>query len=151
MENRFSEDEWGAYYESEIEKWALHLSEALTKANFTMQEVLRGNHVMFSSSRLEYASNKTKLDVIRNLAGMGIMTVNEAREIMQLAPIAGGDARIVRGEYYLIDDTNRVIAESGGHNGTGEHGVGVVQTSHEWDDLDEPDDLFDDVGDDDLD
>ena len=99
---------------------------------------------MFSSSRLEYASNKTKLDVIRNLAGMGIMTVNEAREIMQLAPIPGGNARIVRGEYYLIDDENRVIAESGGHNGTDSHGL--MASAHQWDDLDEPDDLYDDVG-----
>ena len=146
LTNDFSEDQWGAYYESEIEKWALHLSEALTKSQLTVQEVLRGNRLMFTSSRLEYASNKTKLDVIRNLAGMGIMTVNEAREIMQLAPLPGGDARIVRGEYYLIDAENRVIAESGGHNGDDEptHGPDWAGVSHEWDDLDEPDDIFED-------
>ena len=118
LTNDFTEDQWGAYYESEIEKFLLGLSEGLTKSLFTVQEVLRGNKVMFSSSRLEYASNKTKLEVISRLGGMGVMSINECREIMQLKPIPGGDARIVRGEYYLIDADNNIIAESGGHNGS---------------------------------
>ena len=140
LTNDFTEDQWGAYYESEIEKFLVGLSEGMTKSLFTVQEVLRGNHVMFSSSRLEYASNKTKLEVIRNLAGMGVMTINEAREIMQLAPIEGGDARIVRGEYYLIDEANNIIAESGGHNGTGtDHSTDWHD--NDWDDLIEPDEV----------
>lgn len=117
LTNDYTEDQWGAYYEAEVEKFLLGLSEGLTKSLYTVQEVVRHNKVMFSSSRLEYASNKTKLEVISRLGGMGVMTINEAREIMQLKPIPGGDARIVRGEYYLIDDENNIIAESGGHNG----------------------------------
>ena len=137
LTNDFTEDQWGAYYESEIERFLLGLSEGLTKSEFTVQEVLRGNHVMFSSSRLEYASNKTKLEVISKLGGMGIMSVNECREVMQLAPIEGGDARIVRGEYYLIDSENNIIAESGGHNGSDpEHGS---SWSDETDNYLEPD------------
>ena len=118
LTNSYDEDTWSAYYEAEIEKFLLGLSEGMTKALFTMPEVLRGNHVMFSSSRLEYASNKTKLEYISRLGGMGFLTINEGREIMQMAPIPGGDARIVRGEYYLIDADNNIIAESGGHNGS---------------------------------
>ena len=143
LTNDFSEEQWGAYYEGEIERFAVAVSEAITKALFTVQEVTRGNHVMFSSSRLQYASNKTKLDVIRHLGGMGVITVNEAREIMQLKPIPGGDARIVRGEYYLIDADNNIIAESGGHNDS-------TTPTHGDDWADEPDDYEfpdEDVGD----
>lgn len=130
MDNDFTEEQWGAWYESRVEHFALLLSEALTKALFTTNEVQRGNRVMFSSSRLEYASNKTKLQVIKELGGMGVLNINQSLEIMQLPPIAGGDARIVRGEYYLIDEDNNVIAESGGHSGSGtDHSVG-------WDDDD---------------
>ena len=140
MENKFDEDRWSAWYEGRVEQFLVGLSEALTKALFTMQEVLRGNHVMFSSSRLQYASNRTKLELISKLGGMGFLRVNEAREIMQMPPIEGGDARIVRGEYYLIDDENNIIAESGGHNGNGVNHSGWYHG--QWDDLDEPD--FDD-------
>ena len=136
--NSYTEDEWGAYYEGRVEQFLVGLSEATTKAQFTQQEVLRGNRVMFSSSRLQYASNKTKLELIRQIGGMGVLRVNEAREIMQLPPIEGGDARIVRGEYYLIDDENNVIAESGGHGGSSGYGNGWYHG--QWDDLDEPDD-----------
>ena len=65
---------------------------------------------------------------------MGFMTINEGREIMQLPPIPGGDARVIRGEYYLIDDENNIIAESGGHNGNE-----VGTTGWYDDDLDDPD------------
>ena len=154
LTNDFTEDQWGAYYESEIEKWALHVTEAMTKMLFTVAEVMRGNHVMLSSSRLEYASNNTKLHVIRNLAGMGIMTVNEAREIMQLPPIPGGDIRLVRGEYYGLDLENNIVTESGGHNAeeqansdepddTGPEDIGPDDFGPD----DEPDDVFDEQDD----
>ena len=117
LTNQYTEDEWGAYYEGRVEQFLVGLSESLTKSQYTQREVLGGNRIMFSSSRLQYASNKTKLELIRQLGGMGVLTVNEAREIMQLPAMPGGDARIVRGEYYLIDEENNIIAESGGHGG----------------------------------
>ena len=118
LTNDFDEDSWSSWYEGRVEQFLVGLSEGLSKALYTQREVIGGNHVMFSSSRLQYASNRTKLELIKNLGGMGVLTVNEAREIMQLPPMPGGDARIVRGEYYLIDDENNVIAESGGHGGS---------------------------------
>lgn len=150
LTNDFTEDQWSAWYEGRVEQFLVSLSEALTKALFSQREVVAGNRVTFSSSRLQYASNRTKLELIRQLGGMGVLTVNEAREIMQLPPMKGGDARIVRGEYYLIDEDNNIIAESGGHggsnsgwgNGWGNNNWGNQNgNSHEWDDLDEPDDI----------
>lgn len=117
LTNSYDEDTWGAWYEGRVEPFALSLSEAITKANFTVQE-RKKNYVMFSSSRLQYASNRTKLSVIQGLGNMGYLTVNEGRAIEQLPPLEGGDARPMRGEYYLINDNNEVIAESGGHNTT---------------------------------
>lgn len=138
LTNDFSEDQWTAWYEGRVEQFLIALSEAITKSQFTQREVIGGNHVAFSSSRLQYASNKTKLQVIKELGGMGVLTIDEAREIMQLPPIAGGDARIIRGEYYLIDKDNNIIAESGGHtSGTTDHST---NWSDGWEDLDEPDD-----------
>lgn len=114
LTNSYDEDGWGAWYEGKVEPFAIALSEAITKANFTDRE-RKNNWVMFSSSRLQYASNNTKLRVIQGLGSMGYLSVNEGRSIMQLPPIDGGASRPMRGEYYLIDENNNVIAESGGH------------------------------------
>lgn len=138
LTNDYTEDQWAAWYEGRVEQFLVSLSEAMTKALFTYQEATRGNKVMFSSSRLQYASNKTKRELVKDLGGMGILTINEAREIMQLPPMDGGDARIVRGEYYLIDKDNNIIAESGGHSGSSTDHTGWYHG--QWDDLDEPDD-----------
>lgn len=140
LTNDFDEDQWGAWYESKIEPFALQLGESITKATYTANEVVRGNGVMFSSSRLEYASNKTKLQVIKELGGMGILNVNQALEIMQMPGIAGGEARIVRGEYYLLDSENNVIAESGGHNSADDPSHGGTWADEPDDYWDEPDD-----------
>ena len=34
----------------------------------------------------------------------GIMSINDVREIWNLTPVEGGDARIIRGEYYNADE-----------------------------------------------
>jgi hypothetical protein len=113
--NDYTEEQWGAWYEGKVEPFAVALSEAMTKMLFSYAERQHGSYVMFSSSKLQYSSNKTKVDVIKELGGMSLLTVNEGRDIMQLEPIEGGDVRIARGEYYLLDLDNNVIAESGGH------------------------------------
>ena len=44
-----------------------------------------------------------KLSVSAQMADRGIMSLNEVREIWNLAPVDGGDRRTIRGEYYLIN------------------------------------------------
>jgi hypothetical protein len=54
---------------------------------------------MFSANRLEYASAASKRNMNRDMTDRAIMTINEGRELLQLAPIEGGDIFILRGEY----------------------------------------------------
>ena len=49
-------------------------------------------------------SNRDKLDVSSQLLDRGIISINDAREIWNLPPVEGGDARIIRGEYYNADE-----------------------------------------------
>ena len=58
-----------------------------------------GNYVMFSSNRLEYASNASKRNMVRDMVDRGVMSINEAREVLQLPPLVGGDTFFARGEY----------------------------------------------------
>ena len=56
---------------------------------FTPTEKAFGNEILFESNKLQYASNGTKIELLRY--GNNIMTINELREIFNLAPIEDGD------------------------------------------------------------
>ena len=49
-------------------------------------------------------TNADKLNVSAQLLDRGIISINDAREIWNLPPVEGGDARIIRGEYYTTDE-----------------------------------------------
>ena len=104
MQNRAYGDSWSAFYEGCIEVFAIALSEGLTKAMFTERERSTGNEVFFTSNRLQYMSNADKLAVAAQLTDRGIFSINEAREVFNLAPVEGGDIRTIRGEYKNVDD-----------------------------------------------
>ena len=104
LQNRAYGDAWSAFYEGCVEVFALALSEGLTKAMFTERERAAGNEVMFTSNRLQYMSNADKLAVAAQLTDRGIFSINEAREVFNLAPVDNGDIRTIRGEYKNVDD-----------------------------------------------
>jgi hypothetical protein len=64
-----------------------------TSKLFTEREIGFGNQIIFESSRLQYANATTKSNLITNLMGLAVLSVNEAREILNLAPVEGGDVR----------------------------------------------------------
>ena len=109
LQNSYDENVWDAYYEGVIEPFALMLGEAMTQATFTMRE-RPANCIMFSSNRMEYASAASKRNMGKDMTDRGLMRINEVREMLQLPPVEGGDAFILRGEYkvgHSIEDLFR--------------------------------------------
>ena len=104
LQNRAYGDSWAAFYEGCVEVFAIALSDGLTKAMFTERERATGNSVIFTSNRLQYMSNADKLQVAAQLTDRGIFSINEAREVFNLAPVEGGDIRTIRGEYKNVSD-----------------------------------------------
>lgn len=141
LHNTYDEAGWAAFYEGVIEPFALMLSQRLTWMLLTPTQVRKGNHIMFSSGYLEYATTDSKIKVATLYATTGTGTKNEIRDIFQLPRLPNGDVFMVRGEIYITDEDNNVIAESGGH---GEHSTSYVD---DLADLDEPDDGSDDMDD----
>jgi hypothetical protein len=103
LTNKAYGDSWTAFYEGAIEPFAIQFSEVLTRMLFTFREQGSGNAVTLSANRLQYMSNKDKLDVSSQMLDRGIMTINDIREIWNMPPVEGGDRRIIRGEYYDAD------------------------------------------------
>lgn len=102
LQNKFTEDTWDAFYEGKCEPFAIQLGEGLSHMLYTQRE-RPNNTISFSANRLEYSSNASKRNMVRDMIDRGIMSINEAREILQMPAIEGGDIRLIRGEYILSD------------------------------------------------
>ena len=104
LQNKAYGDAWSAFYEGAIEPFAIQFSEVMTKMLFTLREQSQGNEVLLTANRLQYMTNSDKLNVSSQLLDRGIMSINDVREIWNLPPVEGGDARIIRGEYWNADE-----------------------------------------------
>ena len=99
-------DKWVAAYEGICEPFAIQFSEVTTKMLFTLREQTQGNFVMASANRLQYMSNREKLEVSSQLSDRGVLNRDEVREIWNLPPLPNGEgqAYIIRGEYKNADE-----------------------------------------------
>ena len=104
LTNKAYGDAWSAFYEGVVEAWAIQFSEVMTKMLYTLREQSAGNFVSATSNRLQYMSNADKLEVSAQMLDRGIFSLNDVREIWNLPPVDGGDTRIIRGEYYSVDE-----------------------------------------------
>lgn len=104
LQNKFSSDEWNAYYEGKIEPFAIEASLVHTNMKYNMHEIAFGNEIIFTANRLQYASNKEKLDIVSQLFDRGFLTHNQGLEIFNMASIGEiGERRFIRKEYGLAD------------------------------------------------
>ena len=103
IQSKYTEDEWNAFYESVLEPIGLQMSLEFTNKLFTPTEKGFGNEIIFESNRLQYASNKTKIELLRYATN--IMTQNELREIFNLAPREGGDVILIDQNHSVLDET----------------------------------------------
>lgn len=105
LQNKAYGDAWSAFYEGAIEPYAIQLSDVLTKMLFSERERAAGALVMATANRLQYMTNKDKLDVSSQMADRGIFNRDTIREIWNLPPLPNGQgqAYTIRGEYWLLN------------------------------------------------
>lgn len=90
IDGDYSEEQFNAFYESIIEPLSIQLSQAFTKCLFKdkARELIK-----FEGSPLAYASWDTKLRVIKELLPMGLLNLDESRELVGLAPLPDGEGQ----------------------------------------------------------
>jgi len=103
IQNNYNEEQWNAFYESEIEPIATELSDQLTFKLFTKYELEDGNEIIFEASSLEFTSPKTKLN-LKEMVDRGAMNVNEWRKVMNLPSTKNGDEFIRRLDTAPVDN-----------------------------------------------
>ena len=95
VQSKYTEDEWNAYYEAEIEPVVLELGGEYTRKLFSRRERGYGNSIVFEASNLATASMATKLNLCQ-MVDRGALTPNEWRAVLNLAPLPGGDKPLRR-------------------------------------------------------
>ena len=115
VQSDYTEDEWTAYYEAEIEPVVVQLYQTYTVALFSRRERGCGNCIVFEANNLQCASLTTKL-AFQAMVDRGAMTPNEWRKTMNLAPIEGGDQPIRRLDTQVVDLLENMLRKVNSEN-----------------------------------
>ena len=91
INNSFSEEEWNAFYEGVVEPRAIQMGQAFTNKIFKIKSIKEGHQIVFTANRLQYASLKTKTDLLRVVAPWAMLKGDEGREILDLPQLGGED------------------------------------------------------------
>jgi len=78
---------------------------------FSETEIGYGSKIMATANRLQYMKTSDKIQFVSQLGDRGLITINEARELLNYPPVEGGDIRPARGEYFFLDDAGQVISK----------------------------------------
>lgn len=99
LRNEATSADLDAFFNGAIEPFAIQFSEVMTKAIFSERERSMGNYVIANANRLQYMTTSEKVQMAQQMLDRGVMSINEARELFNYAPVEGGDMRTIRGEY----------------------------------------------------
>lgn len=109
LQNKFTSDQWSAYYEGKIEPFAIEASLVHSNMTYTEREIAYGNQIIFTANRLQYMSNNEKLNTVTQLFDRGFLTHNQGLEIFNMSPVENGDKRFIRREYVETNNLDGVI------------------------------------------
>lgn len=105
LQNMATGDEWSAFFEGCIEPFSIQFSETMTNALFSEREIALGAEVIATASRIQYMNFSDKLSYATGMIDRGLIMIDEAREVFNLAPLPNGQGQVLprRGEYKLLD------------------------------------------------
>jgi len=124
----YNEDELSAFYTSIVSPLLKQMGEAFTYKIFTDRERGYGNKISFTSSKLQYTSDKTKVAIVQYLAPTGSLTINEMRELFGLGAIEGGERRVeslnfvdvsIKNDYQMSMSKSNTLPEAPKNNDEG--------------------------------
>ena len=103
IQSKYTEEQWNAFYESKIEPIAIQMSQEFTIKIFSTNERNHGNSIVFTANRIHYASNSTKIDLLRYASN--IMMIDELREILDLPELPNGEGQKILQDLNHINST----------------------------------------------
>lgn len=122
LQNDYTEDQWNAYYEGKVEPFAIQLSLVMSNMTFSARELAFDNAIYFTANRLQYASNKTKLEISTQLFDRGLLNRNGVMDIWNMAHVDGGEKYYIRKEYAEVSELGKEGINNADETGSGIQG-----------------------------
>ena len=89
----FTPTQWNAFYETVLEPLAIYLEQSFKMKIFSRKAIKEGHSISFSVNRVQYASLEEKVKLVKEVGAMGLLTVDQALMILDLAPIGGEEGK----------------------------------------------------------
>lgn len=105
VKNNFNSVEWNAFFEGVIEPRAIQLSDAFTNKIFSYKARKDGHRIVFTTNRLQYASLDSKINLIKVAGAYGLLTKDDGREILDMAPLGGEEGSKILQSLNNIDSS----------------------------------------------
>ena len=135
LQNTASEDQWNLFYEDVIEPIAIQISQVLTNMIIKQVDIAKGLNVVLESTKLQFISNNTKLNVSQQLFDRGILSTNQVMDIWNLPHVSKEeDKRYIRKEYTEVINLDKEVddnGESGGDSNNEEQEDGTSSTEED--------------------
>lgn len=116
INNSFTEEEWNAFYEGVIESRAIQMSYAFTNKIFKRQSIKDGHRIVFTANRLQYSTLSNKISLIKEAGALGLLTKDEAREIIELPQLGGEEGAKILQSLNNIDSKIANNYQGGNNN-----------------------------------
>lgn len=105
VRNDFNPVQWNAFFEGVIEPRAIQMSDAFTNKIFSYKARKEGHKIIFTTNRLQYASLDQKINLIKVAGSYGLLTKDDGREILDMAPLGGDEGKKIIQSLNNIDST----------------------------------------------
>lgn len=113
LQNTASEDQWNLFYEDVIEPIAIQISQVLTNMIIKQADIKNGLNIVLESTKLQFISNNTKLNVSQQLFDRGILSTNQVMDIWNLPHVdASEDKRYIRKEYTEVNNLDKEVNDN---------------------------------------
>lgn len=128
LQNKFNEEKWDAYYEGKLEPFAIQLALVMSNMTYTQREIAHGNGILWTANRLQYASNKTKLEISTQLFDRGRINGNMIADIWNWKhpPNGEGEKFYIRREYIEVSRLGKEEQNNASKTGSGISGDGAA-------------------------
>jgi hypothetical protein len=123
LQNTATEDQWNLFYEDVIEPIAIQISQVLTNMIIKQADIVKGLNVVLESTKLQFISNNTKLNVSQQLFDRGILSTNQVMDIWNLPHVPDEEnKRYIRKEYTEVINLDKEEVNNEQNNGNSNSG-----------------------------
>lgn len=103
IKNKYTPEQWNAFFEGVIEPIAIQLGEAFTNAIFKEKAIRDGNKIVFTTFRLQYASVEQKVKLLQAILPYGLVRKDTALEVLGMPKIGGAEGQKILQSLNNID------------------------------------------------